>query len=381
MFREDSAFAEPQGPAPVVRRSVTVGWVLLAIGVVLVLILGLTPAPYVIEMPGPVFNTLASDQPVGDSGKATGAEQTEKAVPLISIPGQKTYPTSGSLDMLTVASVGRPGALPSWMQVVGAWFEPSKAVIPVDVAYPPSSTVKEQDAENTALMLNSQKDAVAAALNQLGTTFPQAVSVKQVLKGTPASGRLEVGDEIVTVNGTKVGGVASLRSLVAKSGAGRTAEIGVLRHGKSKTVEVTPVTRDGSVVLGVGVGMDYTFPFEVRIQLDKVGGPSAGMMFALGIIDKLTPGTLNGGKSVAGTGTIDNEGNVGPIGGIRQKMFAARDAGADYFLAPASDCGDVVGHVPDGLRVFSVKTLGDSLDVMKALRTSGDLDKLPRCHA
>ena len=105
------------------------------------------------------------------------------------------------------------------------------------------------------------------------------------------------------------------------------------------------------------------------------------MMFALGIIDTLTPGSLNGGEKVAGTGTISADGTVGPIGGIRQKLWGAKDAGADWFLAPESNCDEVVGHVPDGLRVFAVEDLDDSLAVLDAIRDGGDLDALPTCDA
>jgi len=105
------------------------------------------------------------------------------------------------------------------------------------------------------------------------------------------------------------------------------------------------------------------------------------MMFALGIIDTLTPGELNGGQNVAGTGTITADGTVGPIGGIRQKMWGAVKVGADWFLAPASNCDEVVGHIPGHLKVFAVKTLDDSLDVLEAIRDDGDLSALPTCTA
>ena len=122
---------------------------------------------------------------------------------------------------------------------------------------------------------------------------------------------------------------------------------------------------------------DYDFPFQVTIQLNNVGGPSAGMMFALGIMDVLTPGELNGGENVAGTGTITSDGTVGPIGGIRQKMWGAKDAGAEWFLAPKSNCDEVVGSHPGAPPVFSVETLDDSLKVLETIRDNGDLDALP----
>lgn len=376
LFTDDGLEAQQGAPARIAppRRTV-IGWIAIAVAIALTLVLAVAPAPYVIEQPGPVFNTLGTDQ-------AVGRPSTGDARPLISIPGKPTYPTAGSLDLLTVSLVGNPDQLPRWLDVVSAWFTPSKAVLPLDDVFPPGTTTQQSDSQNAALMVDSQQDAVAAALNDLGYTFPQAVAVKQVIKGTPAEGVLKVGDEITAVNGTPVHGVQTLRDLLSKHGAGSPAQIGIVRHGAPSTVPITPEKSGGQTVLGIGAGMDYTFPFDVKIQLDNVGGPSAGQMFALGIIDKLTPEKLNGGKHVAGTGTIDNEGNIGPIGGIRQKMYAARDeGGATYFLAPASNCDEVTGHIPSGLHVFAVKKLSDSLKALAAIRSGGSLASLPTCPA
>jgi PDZ domain-containing protein len=374
LFTSDAAASPENGSQTGHPRRVVAGWVFLAVALVLAVVLSLLPAPYVIEQPGPVFNTLGTNQ-------AVGAAKSGHAVPLITIPGKKTYPTSGSLDMLTVSVVGNPQQLPTWLQVATAWFDPTKAVSPVQELFPAGLTSEQSNKQNQVLMVDSQKDAVAAALNELGYRFPQRIKVLQVVKGAPADGVLRVGDQIVSLDGTPVHGIASLQAAVGRNGTRKRASVGIERDGHAETVQITPVASGGSAVLGIGVGMDYTFPFAVDIQLNNVGGPSAGQMFALGIIDKLTPGSLNGGARVAGTGTIDNEGNIGAIGGIRQKMYGARDAGATYFLAPKSNCDEVTGHIPSGLRVFAVTTLGQSLAVLKAVRTHGDLSHLPSCPA
>ena len=364
---------EPERIAP--PRRVIVGWVAIGVAVVLALVLALVPAPFVIEQPGPVFNTLGTDQQVG-------GEPGKDAKQLITIPGQKTYPTSGSLDLLTVSVVGNPEQRPSWFEIASAWFQPSKAVLPLETVFPPGTTTEQSNAQNAALMVDSQQDAIAAALSELGYTFPENVAVKQLIKNTPASDKLKVGDEITSVNGTAVSSIDALRDAVKANGTTKAAQLAILRDGVASTVAITPIDSQGQVVLGIGAGMDYTFPFDVKIQLNNVGGPSAGQMFALGIMDKLTPGSLNGGKRIAGTGTIDNAGQIGPIGGIRQKMYAARDAGkAAYFLAPASNCDEVSGHIPSGLKVFAVKTLADSLKVLEAVRDGSSTSTLPTCPA
>ena len=143
---------------------------------------------------------------------------------------------------------------------------------------------------------------------------------------------------------------------------------------------VTPVAAesDGAPVIGVYAASTYDFPIDVQIQLPGVGGPSAGMMFALGIYDKLTPGELTGDEHIAGTGTIDGGGEVGAIGGIVQKMYGASAAGADWFLAPESNCSEVVGHIPSGLQVFSVGTLDDAITAVEAI-ADGETADLARC--
>ena len=343
------------------------GVMLLSAAFVLVLLLGVLPAPYVIEQPGPVYDTLGTSEHEG----------TDR--PLISIPGQETFPTTGELNLLTVSVLGSPETPPHWLDVATAWFDPSKAVVPVESVFPPDVSRKERDEENRVLMVNSQRDAIAAALLELGYEVPGIITVQGIVEGEPAEGVIEEGDRITSVNGTAVTDYGELQDLIAENGSDRPVELGLTRDGTAMTLQVTPRQREDASVIGVLVTTDYTFPFDVSIQLDDVGGPSAGMMFALGIIDKLEPSELTGGENIAGTGTIDAQGVVGPIGGIRQKLYGADRAGADYFLAPARNCDEVVGHVPDGLEVFAVSTLDDSLAVLDAVADGTSLSDLPRC--
>lgn len=354
------------------RRTRRLGWSLLLVALFGTVIFALLPSPYVIEQPGPVFNTLGT---VKISGAST---------PMISVPGQKTWPAKGTLDMLTVSILGDPNNLPNWLDVAGAWLDPSQAVLPLDAVYPPGYSVEDSNKQGAIDMENSQKDAVAAALRSLGHEVPSIVTVAGLSSKSPSSGILKDGDGFVSVGGTAIHSVDGLRSAIAASGAGLPLEITVLRGGKAQTVTVTPTLSTGknpTPVLGIYAGMSYDYPFEVKIQLNNVGGPSAGQMFALGIIDTLTPGSLTGGKHVAGTGTIDGNGTIGKIGGIRQKMYGAQRAGATIFLAPYGDCDEVVGHVPHGLTVFAVKTLKDSLKDLSVIRDGGDTSALRSCTA
>jgi PDZ domain-containing protein len=332
-------------------------------------ILGIMPAPYVIEKPGPVYNTLGSAQ-------YDGVE-----TPLITIPGETVYPTSGTLDLLTVSLLGNRENRPSWLAVAGAWLDPSEAVLPIDLVFPASISTEQRDAQSTADMTNSQQDAIAAALTHLGYDYPTTVSVVSLPDGSPAEGAIEPDDQISAVNGTVVASVAELRAALQTNGADTAASLEIVRDGVVQNVAVTPIDNNGTVVAGVNVTVAYQFPFDVQIQLDKVGGPSAGMMFSLGIIDKLTPGELQGGENVAGTGTIDQSGKVGAIGGIQQKLYGAVENGATWFLAPADNCDEVTGNIPDGLTVFSVATLDDAISALDAIGSGADTSDLPSCPA
>ena len=352
------------------RRRPSIGWTALLIALVAGVILGIMPAPYVIEKPGPVYNTL---------GSTIDADDVETA--LITIPDETVYPTGGTLDLLTVSLLGNRENRPSWLAVAGAWLDPSEAVLPIDQVFPANVSTEQREARSSADMINSQQDAIAAALTHLGYDYPTTVSVVSLPDGSPAEGAIEPEDQISAVNGTPVANVAELRAALQANGAETAASLDIVRGGVSQTVEVTPIDNDGTVVAGVNVSVAYDFPIEVQIQLDKVGGPSAGLMFALGIIDKLTPGELQGGENVAGTGTIDQSGAVGPIGGIQQKLYGALENDASWFLAPAENCDEVTGNIPDGLTVFSVATLDEALTALDAIRTGADTSDLPSCPA
>lgn len=358
------------------RRSTGTVVGVTALSIALVALVGLTfiPTQYVIQQPGPVFDTL---------GTAKSTDGTQ--VPLIEVSGAKTYPTGGALDLLTVQVIGNRERTPTWFELAMAWFDPSRAVVPIDAVFPEGVTSKQRDEQNVAMMVDSQHEATAAALTELGYDVGAQVEVVGVLDGAPAKGQLQKGDRILRVDGIDVSSAAILRDEIQKK-KGAPVELTVKRGTETKTVVITPKKAkdsSGATVWLVGITLttDFTFPIDVKLQLDNVGGPSAGMMFALGIIDTLTPGELNGGAKVAGTGTIDAAGDVGPIGGIRQKLYGAKDAGATVFLAPASNCDEVVGHVPNGLKVYKTSTLQDSLDILKVVADHGDTSKLPTCMA
>lgn len=344
------------------RKSVGLGFLLIS--AVALFGVWLFPTPYVIEQPGPTYNVLGSDE----------------NQPIISIDGAPTFETAGNLDLLTVQVVGNREQTPSWLDIFAAWVDPSKSVLLLDQVFPANQTQEQSEAESTAMMEQSQQEAIAVALDNLGYEVPVELYVSEVSKNSPASGKVVAADFVRTVDGVKVSTIEALRERVNKFDGSTPVKLVVSRAGVEKSFELTPVKDEtGAYRLGLLVGYKYEFPVKVDLKLADVGGPSGGMMFALGIYDKLTPGALTGGKYIAGTGTIDGSGLVGPIGGIQQKLYGAADAGAKYFLAPSENCGEVAGQIPAGLTVLRIKTFEDALTAVEKIAKNQDLSALPNC--
>ncbi len=356
---DDDAGFEPQPATP---RSIVLGVSMVALALLLAVAVAL-PLPYAITAPGPTLNTLGEHD-----GK-----------PLIEISGASTYPTTGELRLTTVSTAGGPGYPVTLAGVLRGWAAPADSVVPVETIFPPDQTQQQISDQGQAEMTSSQEDATVSALEELGYDVPTTLTVGGVVPDSGAEGVLEKGDVVTSVDGTDVTSFSALATLMDAIEPGATISLGITRDGKTQTVQVV-TTDDGNGRALIGVLLDPTFDFPVRvsIQIENIGGPSAGTMFALGIIDMLTPQDEAAGKLIAGTGTMDLTGTVGPIGGIRQKMAGAERDGATWFLAPADNCSEVVGHVPDGLHVVKISTLHGARLAVDAIG-AGKGDTLPTC--
>ncbi len=314
----------------------------------------LAPMPFIQLAPGPTFNTI---------GEVAGK-------PLIDISGTATYPTDGHLDMTTVNELGGPSTGIFVGRVLVGWAQPDVRVLPREAFYPDATSDEDVKAANVRAFSDSESDSIAAALNYLHRPLITLVIVASVQDGTPADGSLEPGDQFLKVDGQPIKQQTDVRKALADVKPGDPVLVTVRRE--TKVLDLRIVTAHAPddpsrAYLGISVGETYKAPFRIEINLDNVGGPSAGTMFSLGIIDKLTPGNLNGGKFVAGTGTITPEGVVGAIGGIAQKMAGARGKGATLFLAPADNCAEVLAsRVPDGLTVARISTLTEAVAAVES---------------
>ena len=353
------------------RRRIHPGVVAIVAGLVLLLVLALTPSPYVIREPGPVANALGTAGPAGEEQE------------VISISGARTYPEdAGELTVMTVSVVGNPEYQLSWLELAGAWFNPTSDVLPMELYYPIGVSKEQRDEETAAMMTSSQDTSVAAALSYLGYDVKTQVVVAQVPEGSPATDKLMVGDVVLAYDDKPIQSLADVQQVELTT---EPVAVRIRRDGEEKVVSVTPKpAEDGQgnrrPLLGILVQEKHDFPIDVHISLADVGGPSAGLVFALATIDKLEPGSLTGGKSVAVTGAIAPDGTVTPIGGVRQKIYAASDNGADYFIAPEANCGEALsgGSAPRNMTVYAVADLSEAVDVLKG-NAAGDTEGLRTC--
>ena len=338
----------------------------LVVASVLALVLGIAglwlPVPFVTLAPGPVTDTLGS----------------VKGVTLIDVEGHQTYPTSGKLELTTVEETPR-------LNLLGAledWLNGDRAVVPRELIQPPGTSQAQIQQENTSEMLTSQDQATAAALTQLGIRQTgTTVVVLSVPGGSPATDKLEPGDVVTEVDGVPVKSQTQLRAEIAKGKPGDDVKITYQRGtDASALTSITTKATPGDPkrpLIGITTTEKPIYPFTVRIRLSDVGGPSAGLMFALGIIDLLTPGQLTGGRVIAGTGTIDPTGTVGPIGGIQQKILGAQGSGASVFLVPADNCADAK-QMSTHMRLVKVTNLAGALDALHKLGTAQQ-SSIPSC--
>jgi PDZ domain-containing protein len=342
---------------------------LLALGLLLVLLVVAwrTPVNYVTFRPGPTMNVL---------GRYDGKT-------IVTVSGHQSYRDSGALRMVTVYPSG-PDENISLLNLVYGWVDPDIAVLPKDAVYQPDETGDSAHEQSAIEMTSSQDNATAAALSTLGIGYQTEVQVSEVARDGASVGKLQKGDVLLAVNGTKTSDPTQLVTLIRAIKPGTPTQLTVRRDGAERTVTVTtkadPQDKTASRV-GIGIRQSFRFPFQVKVQLPgTVGGPSAGMMFALAIYDVLTPGSLTGGKVIAGSGEISPDGTVGEIGGIGQKLPAAQRDGAKLFLVAAANCAEAVRshYDPGKMRLVKVEKLADAIKDVEAWRDNPGAD-LPRC--
>lgn len=321
--------------------------------VVAAAILAMTPVSFVTYSPGATHELLSS---------ADGEE-------VIAVNGLETFGSAGHM-LVTTVSVTRADAPVSLPEVLYAYWTPDREVFPREYVYPVRSSATDIRNRDAQLMVTSQADAAAAALRAAGITVEQIPMVQSVASTGPAADKLFPGDFVLAIDGVATPTVADVREAVESRGIGQSVTFTVRRDRQERAVSIDTAaskTQAGVPVWGGNLAMGYSYAPRVKIQLDPaLGGSSAGLMLALAIFERITPGEVAGERVVAGTGAIDGAGTVSRVGGVREKLAGAARAGADIFFVPAENCPDLVGVDP-GVRVVSVATLEGAINSLDML--------------
>lgn len=379
-FRSSSSGAQPGTPDTGGRRRVRT----IAVGalpvVVIVALLGMTSipgtdinltVPFAAEGEGPTFNTL---------GDVDGTP----VVDITGVDADELDETSGNLNMTTVA-VRTKMTLP---QMMGRWLASDDTVVPLETVIPANSNAEEVARQNAAAFASSESNATVAAMNHLGR--PLETMVYDVSEGAPADGTVKINDVITSVDGTDVTVPGDVSDAIGDKSPGDEVILGIDRGGKTETETVTlgempdelagdedaeaATGGNGKAFLGVTMVAQPADGIRVEYNLKDIGGPSAGLMFSLAVVDKLSPGELSGGEFVAGTGTIASDGTVGPIGGITHKISAAKNAGASVFLVPAGNCSEASSADSGDMTLLEVDTLDGAVDALTAHNKGEDVE-------
>jgi Lon-like protease len=319
--------------------------------VVLAAVIALVPVPYITWSPGSTHNLLAPDQNV------------------ITVTGAKTYPTNGQLLMTTVAMTS-PDSTLSLPELLFSYWLPSREVLPRSVVYGVGEDPTDINRDETQMMTDSQSEAVVAALRESGVPVTSWPMVQSVTNSGPSNDILEPGDLIQYVDGRPTTSVQDVQDAVSAHHVGEAVVFTVMRG--TEVLRVTVTTRATAAnpdkpIVGLTLTTGYTYKPKVAFAIDQaVGGSSAGLMFALAITDQLTETDQTAGRKIAGTGTMAADGNVGPIGGVQEKIAAAARDGATIFLLPVQNCVDA-GKAPAGIRLVPVKTLNGAIQALAAL--------------
>ena len=320
------------------------------------------PSPFVILSPGTPQNILGS---------------------AITISGAKTYPTTGKLSVTSVM-VTDPDSYITGFDVLYGWFDKNRAVLPRAEIYPKGESTAQSIKNGTDEMNSSQANATAAALSYLGYQSTSKLVIVEVNEKSNAYKSLLAQDEVISIDDKTFNSQPDIIDFLDKKTPGDLVSIKVLRSGSevvSKQIKLS-ARDDGSAFIGINIEQKFVFPIDVKIKLAETGGPSGGLIFALGVIEKLTPNDLINSRNIAGTGTITSEGKVGPIGGSAEKIIGAKRDGVKIFLTPAQNCSDIKDQSQltnsggsGEMKIVPVATLTEAISVLNL----PDNGKYPSC--
>ena len=337
----------------------------LLLAIVLVVLAVFMPIPFVRSAPGSTYDAL---------GKVDGSA----VVNVEAKNSYQTYDTSGELRILTVSQWGGPYGKLEWLDALRSLWDRSIVITPTEFLFAPNIDPNQVAQESQIQFQSAESAAIAAAMAYLGYPVSTDLLVATVMTDKPVSKALMLGDQVIQINGESTQAFDDVVRILEQVSPGDDVNVTVKR-GKETLIQTFSTFADTETQkarMGVNILSIYRGPMPITFGLGGVGGPSAGLAFALSIVDQLTPGDLLAERDVSVTGEIGIDGSVGPIGGVKQKVSAAARAGSTILLLPRDNCRDLPDQLPEGLQVVPVSSLTEAL----AALASETPEKLPVCQ-
>lgn len=360
------------------KRSIAAVIALMA-SVIIFIAFFTVPVPYVVTTPGPTIDLKDSSEGLPVITVSGTRPDTGQAV-------QPEEDTEGELRMVTISEYGGPGNPITAFDVFRLGMSSHNTIENYYDVYDDEITADDVQSFAQAQMTSSHSTAAVAALEEIGWNVPATVIVTEVAPQADAYDKILPDDVLISVTTpdgkvTPIDKASAIFTVMATQAPGTSLVITVERDGKQQDITVKSHEAPDGIgsKLGIYLHIDTTLPVNVEFHLENIGGPSAGMMFALATIDYLTPGDMTGGQRIAGTGAIGYDGRVQPIGGLQQKIVGAQGAGARYFLAPSLNC-DEIETTPHGIDVFRVDTLKEAREAVGHI-SQGRTENLRSCVA
>lgn len=327
-----------------------------------------------------VFLAGLSDLPyvrseAGNTYEATGSFNSQ---PLLAIEDTESFPTyesSGKILILTVSSWGGPYGRLTWFDAARTFFDDDVIIVPTNFLFDPDQSGEDIANQGNQLFLSAESNAIAAAMEYLELPVTKKLIIGSIFEDTPAEGNYKLGDVLLALNGATLTDFESITGIMKDVAPGDMVTYTLIRDGKTIDISATTIENEGRTIVGIGILEQTIPPMDIRVQLPDVSGPSAGLAFAVSLVELLSKKDFTQGRIIAMTGEITAKGEVKAIGGLDHKINGAYESGARLMLFPKENCNAVPKEVPKGMKLVPVTTLTEALEVLMATKTSS----YPRC--
>ncbi|MFZ9693563.1 MAG: PDZ domain-containing protein [Candidatus Nanopelagicales bacterium] len=316
-----------------------------------------------------LFLAVVSDLPyvrseAGNTYEATGSVNDEPLLMIEENAAFPTYKSSGQILILTVSSWGGPYGRLTWVDAMRTFFDSDVVIVPTSFLFDPDQTSEDISNQGSQLFLSAESNAIAAAMEYLKLPVSKKLIIGSIFEETPAVENYKLGDVLLQLNGIALSDFESITKIMDDVKPGESVTYTLIRDGNELEVSSATIENDGRTIVGIGILEQTIPPVDIEVQLPDVKGPSAGLAFAISLVELFSKKDFTQNRIIGVTGEITANGDVKAIGGLDHKINGAYASGARLMLIPRENCNAVPKATPQDLRLVPVTTLEEALEVL-----------------